>query len=139
MSVGQGRRAPAGERPSGSEAATVKLTESRAGRNGTILQQTKLPGPQTIVSRFGPILGRRFARANLDVLGQAHAAFAGLRKARTLRGRGVNIYTQWIGDPDALGSAVLLKAIVEHLGAKETRILTGSLGHPQTRNLVERC
>jgi nanoRNase/pAp phosphatase (c-di-AMP/oligoRNAs hydrolase) len=44
-----------------------------------------------------------------------------------------------VGDPDALGSAVLLSAILRELGAEEVRILTGSLGHPQNRNLVARC
>ena len=44
-----------------------------------------------------------------------------------------------MGDPDALGSAVLLTAILRKLGAEEVRILTGSLGHPQNRKLVERC
>jgi len=39
----------------------------------------------------------------------------------------------------ALGSAVLLEHILRHLGATEVRILTGSLGHPQNRNLVEKC
>jgi nanoRNase/pAp phosphatase (c-di-AMP/oligoRNAs hydrolase) len=34
---------------------------------------------------------------------------------------------------------VLLKGILEELGAKEVRILTGSLGHPQNRILVQRC
>ena len=57
--------------------------------------------------------------------------------AAAIRGRGANIFTQWSGDPDALGSAVLLEAILRELGAKEVRILTGSLGHPQNRNLVE--
>jgi nanoRNase/pAp phosphatase (c-di-AMP/oligoRNAs hydrolase) len=61
------------------------------------------------------------------------------RSAAAIRGRGANIFTQWVGDPDALGSAVVLKAILQHLGATEVRILTGSLGHPQNRNLVERC
>ena len=61
------------------------------------------------------------------------------RSAKAIRGRGANIFTQWVGDPDALGSAVLLKAILRALGAEEVRILTGSLGHPQNRNLVERC
>lgn len=85
------------------------------------------------------MLGPRFARANVDILGQAHAAYTGLlAAARTIRGRGANIFTQWIGDPDALGSAVVLQKILEHLGAKEVRILTGALGHPQTRSLVER-
>src|SRR5688572_11430815 len=110
MSVGHGRRAATVARPSGPDAAATKPSDARTGRNGSILQQPRLPGAQTILSRFGPILGRRFAKANLGVLGQAHAAFTGLRKARALRGRGVNIFTQWIGDPDALGSSVLLKA-----------------------------
>ena len=61
------------------------------------------------------------------------------RSAAAIRGRGANIFTQWVGDPDALGSAVLLRAILMELGAKEVRILTGSLGHPQNRNLVARC
>ena len=56
-----------------------------------------------------------------------------------IRGRGANIFTQWVGDPDALGSALMLKAILKKLGAKEVRILTGGLGHPQNRNLVQRC
>jgi nanoRNase/pAp phosphatase (c-di-AMP/oligoRNAs hydrolase) len=136
MSTGHGRRAPAGAR---SDVAAVKVAEGRSPRNGTILQKPTLPGPLAIVSRFGPILGRRFTRANLDILAQAHAAYTGLRKAKAVRGRGANIFTQWIGDPDALGSAVVLKAMLEHLGAKEVRILTGALGHPQTRNLAERC
>jgi len=85
------------------------------------------------------MLGPRFARTNVDILGQALAAYNGLRAAaRTIRGRGANIFTQWIGDPDALGSAVVLEKILTHLGAKEVRILTGALGHPQTRSLVER-
>jgi nanoRNase/pAp phosphatase (c-di-AMP/oligoRNAs hydrolase) len=61
------------------------------------------------------------------------------RSAKAIRGRGANIFTQWVGDPDALGSAVLLSAILRELGADEVRILTGSLGHPQNRNLVARC
>jgi nanoRNase/pAp phosphatase (c-di-AMP/oligoRNAs hydrolase) len=61
------------------------------------------------------------------------------RSAATIRGRGANIFTQWSGDPDALGSAVLLERILRHLGATEVRILTGSLGHPQNRNLVQKC
>ena len=39
------------------------------------------------------------------------------RSAKAIRGRGANIFTQWVGDPDALGSAVLLKAILAELGA----------------------
>jgi nanoRNase/pAp phosphatase (c-di-AMP/oligoRNAs hydrolase) len=111
------------------------------GRNGPILQRpARVPGPHAVISRFWPILGKRRAQENLPILTSAHSAYAGLRRsAAAIRGRGANIFTQWVGDPDALGSAVLLKAILEHLGATQVRILTGSLGHPQNRNLVERC
>lgn len=110
-------------------------------RNGTVLQRpSRIPGQQAIVSRFGRSLGKRFTRHNLGLLGQVHAAYTGLRRsAAAIRGRGANIFTQWIGDPDALGSAVALKVILESLGAKEVRILTGALGHPQNRNLVAKC
>ncbi len=111
------------------------------GRNGPILQRpARVPGPQVVISRFRPILGKRRAEENLPILTPAHSAYVGLRRsAAAIRGRGANIFTQWVGDPDALGSAVLLKAILQHLGATQVRILTGSLGHPQNRNLVERC
>ena len=92
------------------------------------------------MSRFGALLGRRFTRNNLDLLAQVHSAYTALRRsAKTIRGRGANIFTQWVGDPDALGSAVMLRAILQELGAREVRILTGALGHPQNRILVERC
>jgi nanoRNase/pAp phosphatase (c-di-AMP/oligoRNAs hydrolase) len=111
------------------------------GRNGaTILKPVKLPKLQAVLPRFGASLGRRFTRNHLELVGLVHTAYLGLRRsARSIRGRGANIFTQWVGDPDALGSAVLLKGILEALGAKEVRVLTGSLGHPQNRNLVERC
>lgn len=105
-----------------------------------LMRTPKRPGPGAVVSRFGPILGKRFATANRPLLEQAHIAYTGLRRwAATIRGRGANIFTQWTGDPDALGSAVVLDHILRHLGATEVRILTGSLGHPQNRNLVEKC
>src|SRR4029079_6496890 len=78
--------------------------------------------------------------ANLPLLGQAHSAYSGLRRwATTIRGRGANIFTQANGDPDALDRADTLEAILRHLGATDVRILTGSLGHPQNRILVETC
>lgn len=93
-----------------------------------------------MVARFGPILGKRFATANRPLLEQAHLACTGLRRnATSIRGHGANIFTQWSGDPDALGSAVVLESILRHLGAAEVRILTGSLGHPQNRHLVATC
>ena len=110
-------------------------------KNGSILKRpTKLPKLAAILPRFGGSLGRRFTRNNLELVGLAHTAYMGLRRsAKSIRGRGANIFTQWVGDPDALGSAVLLKGILEELGAREVRVLTGSLGHPQNRNLVLRC
>jgi nanoRNase/pAp phosphatase (c-di-AMP/oligoRNAs hydrolase) len=110
------------------------------GRNGTILKPVRLPKLPAVLPRFGASLGRRFTRNHLELVGLVHTAYMGLRRsARSIRGRGANIFTQWVGDPDALGSAVLLKGILEELGAKQVRILTGSLGHPQNRNLVQRC
>jgi nanoRNase/pAp phosphatase (c-di-AMP/oligoRNAs hydrolase) len=105
-----------------------------------LLASPRRPSASAVVAKFGPVLGKRFARANLPLLEQAHSAHAGLRRwAATIRGRGANIFTQWTGDPDALGSAVLLENVLRHLGATEVRILTGSLGHPQNRALVEKC
>ncbi len=110
-------------------------------KNGTILHRpAKLPGLAAVIARFGSPLGRRFTRNNLALLALVQMAHSALKRSqKAIRGRGANIFTQWVGDPDALGSAVLLRAILEELGAKEVRILTGSLGHPQNRNLVERC
>ena len=108
-------------------------------RNGRILSPPRNASASVVRRRFQGILGKRRTLENLAVLTQAHAAYMGLkRSAKAIRGRGANIFTQWVGDPDALGSAVLLKAILQHLGAQEVRILTGSLGHPQNRNLVVR-
>jgi nanoRNase/pAp phosphatase (c-di-AMP/oligoRNAs hydrolase) len=105
-----------------------------------ILQRPPEPNEAAILARFGDILGKRFSRDNLALLAHAQAAYAGLKKAApAIRGHGANIFTQWSGDPDALGSAVLLEAILRELGASDVRILTGSLGHPQNRNLVEKC
>jgi nanoRNase/pAp phosphatase (c-di-AMP/oligoRNAs hydrolase) len=112
-----------------------------ARRNGSsVLHRPKLPSPAAVKTRFGRLLGKRFTRNNLELLAPVHAAVMALRRSeKAIRGRGANIFTQWVGDPDALGSAVLLRAILTLLGAREVRILTGILGHPQNRNLVERC
>jgi nanoRNase/pAp phosphatase (c-di-AMP/oligoRNAs hydrolase) len=150
MATGRGRARsggatrPNGIRSAGNGAVLAHDEEPKpranGARNAPILLQPKPATRPAVVARFGPLLGPRFARANVEVLGQAYAAYSGLRKAAAvIRGRGANIFTQWIGDPDALGSAVVLKAILTSLGAKEVRILTGALGHPQTRNLAERC
>lgn len=116
---------------------------NKNGKNGAgvvvLRRPAREPGAAAVVRRFGPVLGKRFTRNNLAVLSRVYSAYGGLkRSARLIHGRGANIFTQWVGDPDALGSAVMLKAILQHLGAREVRILTGSLGHPQNRNLVAR-
>jgi len=109
-------------------------------RNGRVLKPPRTAGPSVVRRRFQGTLGKRRTLEILPVLTQAHAAYMGLkRSAKAIKGRGANVFTQWVGDPDALGSAVLLTAILRELGAEEVRILTGSLGHPQNRNLVERC
>jgi nanoRNase/pAp phosphatase (c-di-AMP/oligoRNAs hydrolase) len=107
-------------------------------RNGPILIPPRRTNPFVVRRRFQGIVGKRRTAEILPLLGEAHAAYMGLKLASpTIRGRGGNIYTQWVGDPDALGSAILLRAILRGLGAKEVRILTGSLGHPQNYKLVE--
>ena len=109
-------------------------------RNGHVLLPPRTAGPSVVRRRFSGLLGKRRTLEILPVLTQADAAYRGLkRSAKAIRGRGANVFTQWVGDPDALGSAVLLTAILRKLGAEEVRILTGSLGHPQNRKLVERC
>jgi nanoRNase/pAp phosphatase (c-di-AMP/oligoRNAs hydrolase) len=122
---------------------------ARNGSNGkpaapsrkSILQRpARLPSSALVIRTFGPILGKRRSREILPILSQAYSASMSLkRSAKAIRGRGANIFTQWVADPDALGSAVVLKAILEELGATQVRLLAGSLGHPQNRKLVERC
>jgi nanoRNase/pAp phosphatase (c-di-AMP/oligoRNAs hydrolase) len=107
-------------------------------RNGPILIPPRHATSFVVRRRFQGIVGKRRSAENLDVLTAAHAAYMGLKgNAPAIRGRGANIFTQWAGDPDALGSAIILRAILSGLGAKEVRILTGSLGHPQNYKLVE--
>jgi nanoRNase/pAp phosphatase (c-di-AMP/oligoRNAs hydrolase) len=113
---------------------------SRKNGHGRVLQTPRSAGTSLVKRRFIPLLGKRRTLEILPVLTEAYAAYRGLkRSAKAIRGRGANVFTQWVGDPDALGSAVLLTAILRKLGAEEVRILTGSLGHPQNRNLVERA
>ncbi len=143
---GNGEKPKPAERPKGGdrkngEKRAARKRDLRAARSGAVLQTpARLPAARAVQARFGKVLGKRFTRNNLAVLQQVAAAHSSLRRAaRQIRGRGANIFTQWVGDPDALGSAVMLRAILRELGAKEVRILTGSLGHPQNRNLVARC
>ena len=116
---------------------------AKNGKNGAsavvLRRPAREPGAAAVVRRFGPVLGKRFTRNNLAVLSLVYSAYGGLkRSARLIHGRGANIFTQWVGDPDAIGSAVMLRTILQHLGAREVRVLTGSLGHPQNRSLVAR-
>jgi len=109
-------------------------------RNGPVLKPLRNPGAFAVKRRFQALLGKRRTMEAQAVLSQAYAAYLGLkRSAPAIRGRGANIFTQWVGDPDALGSALALKVVLTSLGAREVRILTGSLGHPQNRKLVDRC
>ncbi|HEY7412106.1 MAG TPA: hypothetical protein VII13_15270 [Vicinamibacteria bacterium] len=119
----------------------MSVTRVRARKGGPVLQPPgRLPGLRRVSTRFGRLLGKRFTHKNIGVLTEVLRAYVGLRRfEKSIRGHGVNIFTQWVGDPDALGSAVMLQAILGELGASEVRILTGSLGHPQNRNLVEKC
>jgi nanoRNase/pAp phosphatase (c-di-AMP/oligoRNAs hydrolase) len=121
--------------------ANGKGAPAPKSKNGRILQRpTRLPSPSVVIRQFGPILGKRRTREILPILSQASNAYMSLkRSAAAIRGHGANIFTQWVADPDALGSAVVLKAILEELGATQVRLLAGSLGHPQNRKLVERC
>ena len=129
-----------GQAPTAVSDAPARPKAKAKARGGPVLQPMPTPSPQAVAVRFGRVLGKRFTRKNFDILAQAHAAVSGLRRSQAaIRGRGANIFTQVVGDPDALGSAVMLQAILMKLGAREVRILTGGLGHPQNRNLVERC
>ncbi len=100
----------------------------------------RLPGIARVVSKFGVSFGKRFTRNHFELLRLAYGAHAGLRRSAPLiRERGANIFTQWTGDPDAFGSAIMLKAILEKLGAPSVHILTGALGHPQNVQMVKVC
>ncbi|MCG6921096.1 MAG: hypothetical protein LJF15_08445 [Acidobacteria bacterium] len=107
-------------------------------RNGPVLIPPRRANNFVVRRRFQGFVGKRRSAEILPVLTEAHAAYMGLKlNSSSIRGRGANIFTQWVGDPDALGSALLLRAVLTALGAKEARILTGSLGHPQNYKLVE--
>ncbi len=100
----------------------------------------RLPGIARVISKFGGPFGKRFTRNHFELLRLAYSAYAGLkRSAPLIRDRGANIYTQWTGDPDAFGSAVMLGAILRKLGAQQVHILTGALGHPQNVQMVKVC
>ena len=106
----------------------------------SLMSVGRLPGLAPVISKFGAAFGKRFTRNHFELLRLAYGAYAGLkRSAPLIRARGANIFTQWTGDPDAFGSAIMLKAILEKLGAEQVRILTGALGHPQNVQMVKVC
>ena len=72
-------------------------------RNGPILVPPKYPTHFLVRRKFQPLIGKRRTEEILEVLTQAYAACTGLKaNAAAIRGKGANIYTQWVGDPDAL-------------------------------------
>ena len=110
-------------------------------RNGRILSPPRQAGPHVVRRRFQGIVGKRRTLENVAILSQAHAAYMGLkRSAKAIRGRGANIFTQWVGDPDALGSAVHAEGDPPRASARRRSASSpAASGHPQNRNLVERC
>jgi hypothetical protein len=87
-------------------------------RNGPVLIPPRHATGFVVRRRFQGIVGKRRSAENLDVLTAAHAAYMGLKShAPAIRGRGANIFTQWVGDPDALGSAIILRAILRRSGS----------------------
>lgn len=117
-----------------------KPVKERRSVPRTLTSVGRLPGIARVVAKFGPPFGKRFTRNHFELLRLAYSAYAGLRSAAPLiRDRGANIYTQWTGDPDAFGSALMLEAILRKLGAEHVRILTGALGHPQNVQMARVC
>ena len=122
-------RGPAFHATARSAHAMRRLT--RVSRNGRVLLRPAAHrGAVGGAARFGPLLGKRSRGTTCRCWRRRTPPTRPARGAKAIRGRGANIFTQWVGDPDALGSAVLLTAILRELGAEEVRILTGSLGPP---------
>jgi nanoRNase/pAp phosphatase (c-di-AMP/oligoRNAs hydrolase) len=112
----------------------------RSASRKPLVHAGRLPGIARVISKFGAPFGKRFTRNQFELLRLAYAAYAGLkRSAPLIRDRGANIYTQWTGDPDAFGSAIMLGAILRKLGAQQVHILTGALGHPQNVQMAKVC
>jgi nanoRNase/pAp phosphatase (c-di-AMP/oligoRNAs hydrolase) len=112
----------------------------RSANRKPLVHAGRLPGIARVISKFGAPFGKRFTRNQFELLRLAYAAYAGLkRSAPLIRDRGANIYTQWTGDPDAFGSAIMLGAILRKLGAQQVHILTGALGHPQNVQMAKVC
>ncbi len=114
--------------------------KAKADARRTLASAGRLPGIARVISKFGAAFGKRFTRNHFELLSLAYSAYAGLkRSAPLIRDRGANIFTQWTGDPDAFGSAIMLEAILRKLGAENVRILTGALGHPQNVQMAKVC
>jgi nanoRNase/pAp phosphatase (c-di-AMP/oligoRNAs hydrolase) len=117
-----------------------RAAKPRRARPRLLVDPGRLPGIARVVSKFGAPFGKRFTRNHFELLRLAYSAYAGLKRSATLvRERGANIYTQWTGDPDAFGSAIMLSAIFKKLGASQVHILTGALGHPQNVQMARLC
>ena len=116
------------------------LPKARSAQSKSLVNPGRLPGIARVISKFGAPFGKRFTRNHFELLRLAYSAYAGLkRSAPLIRERGANIYTQWTGDPDAFGSAIMLAAILKKLGAAQVHILTGALGHPQNVQMAWVC
>ncbi|MEO5762822.1 MAG: hypothetical protein ABIR28_10985 [Vicinamibacteria bacterium] len=121
-------------------AHALRAPKLKRAKRRSLASSGRLPGVARVLAKFGIPFGRRFTRNNLDLLRLAYSAYAGLKSSAPLiRDRGVNIFTQWTGDPDAFGSAIMLAAILKKLGAGHVHILTGALGHPQNVQMVKVC
>ena len=118
----------------------VKAPKARRGPRRSLASAGRLPGIARVISKFGAPFGKRFTRNHFELLRLAYLGFVGLkRSAPLIREHGANIFTQWTGDPDAFGSAIMLEGILRKLGAEHVRILTGALGHPQNVQMAKVC
>lgn len=126
--------------PGNGNGSGVKAPKPRRGVRRALASAGRLPGIARVISKFGAPFGKRFTRNHFELLRLAYLAYAGLkRSAPLIRERGANIFTQWTGDPDAFGSAIMLEGILRKLGAEHVRILTGALGHPQNVQMAKVC
>jgi nanoRNase/pAp phosphatase (c-di-AMP/oligoRNAs hydrolase) len=126
--------------PTGPGSGASRLPRAKPAPPKSLVHPGRLPGIVRVLSKFGAPFGKRFTRNHFEILRLAYSAYAGLkRSAPLIRERGVNIYTQWTGDPDAFGSAIMLEAILRKLGAQQVHILTGALGHPQNVQMARVC
>ncbi len=126
--------------PAGGNGNGAKAPKAARGARRALASAGRLPGIARVIAKFGAPFGKRFTRNHFELLRLAYSAYAGLKRSAPLvRERGANIFTQWTGDPDAFGSAIMLEAILRKLGAEHVRILTGALGHPQNVQMAKVC